>query len=458
MLQALNTGHDGSLTTVHANSPADALRRVETLALMAGVGLPHGAVREQVASALELVVHQARLGDGARVVESVTEVVRVAGGAGTRDLYCRGGELRRPGAGAARDPDRRAGGWILSAASLLAFLAAAAGLGACVELGAPLPAALAERGPRLARSAGRARRRAGPARPRGPRTRARPSGGGCCSPARSLRSCSARRSPARSRGCCSRRPGRGAWRACSRHGAGATGAPSTRASRRWRWRWRTRSAAAIRCAARSRRRRAASTARPVTSCAAPRASSPPGPPPTRRSRACAHGRRSARLDALVAACLLQRRAGGDLARLLRESARAMEDQSRLEDEVKAATAQARFTGLIVVLLPLGGGAARGAGQPRLVRRAVEQLPHGLARRHRGRPAGHGGGADAPARTGALVIAAALAFLAAASAIAGLALLRAGAGPAAGEPGRAAAAAARRWPAGVRAGPGRGPPT
>jgi tight adherence protein B len=64
---------------------------------------------------------------------------------------------------------------------------------------------------------------------------------------------------------------------------------------------------------------------------------------------------STRLDALVAACLLQRRAGGDLARLLRESARAMEDQGRLEDEVKAATAQARFTGLIVVLLPLGGG-------------------------------------------------------------------------------------------------------
>jgi pilus assembly protein CpaF len=96
MLQALNTGHDGSLTTVHANSPADALRRVETLALMAGVGLPHVAVRDQVASALDLVVHQARLADGARVVESVTEVVRVAGGTGTRDLYTRGGELRPP--------------------------------------------------------------------------------------------------------------------------------------------------------------------------------------------------------------------------------------------------------------------------------------------------------------------------------------------------------------------------
>jgi tight adherence protein B len=64
---------------------------------------------------------------------------------------------------------------------------------------------------------------------------------------------------------------------------------------------------------------------------------------------------SARLDTVVAACLLQRRAGGDLARLLRESARAMEEGSRLAGELRAATAQARFTGLLVVLLPLGGG-------------------------------------------------------------------------------------------------------
>src|SRR3954467_15971568 len=95
MLQALNTGHEGSLTTVHANSPADALRRVETLALMAGVGLPHAAISEQVASALDLVVHQARLGDGSRRVESICEVVRVAAGAGTRELYRRGEPLRR---------------------------------------------------------------------------------------------------------------------------------------------------------------------------------------------------------------------------------------------------------------------------------------------------------------------------------------------------------------------------
>jgi pilus assembly protein CpaF len=103
MLQALNTGHDGSLTTVHANSPEDALRRVETLALMAGVGLPHAAVRDQAASALDVVVHQARLPDGGRAVESVTEVVRVAGAAGVRELYRRGGELRAPASGRLRE-------------------------------------------------------------------------------------------------------------------------------------------------------------------------------------------------------------------------------------------------------------------------------------------------------------------------------------------------------------------
>ena len=87
MLMALNTGHDGSLTTVHANSPEDALRRVETLALMAGVGLPHDAVREQVAGAIDLVVHQARGRDGRRRVESVAAVERFAGGAATREVY-----------------------------------------------------------------------------------------------------------------------------------------------------------------------------------------------------------------------------------------------------------------------------------------------------------------------------------------------------------------------------------
>ncbi|HEV7363236.1 MAG TPA: CpaF family protein [Solirubrobacteraceae bacterium] len=87
MLSAMSTGHDGSLSTVHAGSPEEALRRVETLALMADVALPHAAVREQVAGALDLVVHLARARDGVRRLVAVAEVVRVAGGVGTRECY-----------------------------------------------------------------------------------------------------------------------------------------------------------------------------------------------------------------------------------------------------------------------------------------------------------------------------------------------------------------------------------
>jgi pilus assembly protein CpaF len=87
MLSAMSTGHDGSLSTVHAGSPEEAVRRVETLALMADVALPHAAVREQVAGALDLVVHLSRGRDGARRLVAVAEVVRVAGGAGTRECY-----------------------------------------------------------------------------------------------------------------------------------------------------------------------------------------------------------------------------------------------------------------------------------------------------------------------------------------------------------------------------------
>ena len=89
MLGAMSSGHDGSLSTVHAGSAQEALRRVETLALMADVALPHSAVREQVASAIDLVVHQRREPDGARRVVSVCEVVRAAGGVGTRELFAR---------------------------------------------------------------------------------------------------------------------------------------------------------------------------------------------------------------------------------------------------------------------------------------------------------------------------------------------------------------------------------
>jgi pilus assembly protein CpaF len=88
MLQAMNTGHDGSLTTVHANSPRDVLARVETMCLMAGMDLPVRAIREQVASAIQLIVHQARLKDGTRRVTHVTEVIGMEGDVITlQDLF-----------------------------------------------------------------------------------------------------------------------------------------------------------------------------------------------------------------------------------------------------------------------------------------------------------------------------------------------------------------------------------
>src|SRR4051794_15196260 len=92
LLMALNTGHEGALSTVHANSPEDALRRIETLALMAGVGLPHEAIREQLGRGLDLVIHLARLSDGSRRVVEVSEVVRTAGSVGVRELYRLGSE------------------------------------------------------------------------------------------------------------------------------------------------------------------------------------------------------------------------------------------------------------------------------------------------------------------------------------------------------------------------------
>src|SRR5207253_1186737 len=77
MLQAMNTGHDGSLSTIHANSPRDALARVETMVLMAGYDLPVRAIRQQVCSALDLIVHLERLEDGTRRVTAITEVQRM---------------------------------------------------------------------------------------------------------------------------------------------------------------------------------------------------------------------------------------------------------------------------------------------------------------------------------------------------------------------------------------------
>jgi pilus assembly protein CpaF len=88
MLQAMNTGHDGSICTVHANAPRDVLSRVETMVLMAGLDLPVRAIREQVSGAIDLIVHQARFKDGSRRITHVTEVVGMEGDIITlQDVY-----------------------------------------------------------------------------------------------------------------------------------------------------------------------------------------------------------------------------------------------------------------------------------------------------------------------------------------------------------------------------------
>jgi pilus assembly protein CpaF len=97
MLQAMNTGHDGSLTTLHANTPRDALARVETMVLMAGYDLPVRAIRQQVASALDLIIHLERLHDGSRRVTAITEVQRMESDVITlQDIY----EFKVEGVGA----------------------------------------------------------------------------------------------------------------------------------------------------------------------------------------------------------------------------------------------------------------------------------------------------------------------------------------------------------------------
>jgi pilus assembly protein CpaF len=88
MLQAMNTGHSGSLTTLHANSPRDAIARLETTALMSGIDLPVIAIRKQISSAINLIVHMTRLPDGARKATQITEVSGMEGDVVTQtDIY-----------------------------------------------------------------------------------------------------------------------------------------------------------------------------------------------------------------------------------------------------------------------------------------------------------------------------------------------------------------------------------
>jgi pilus assembly protein CpaF len=79
MLQAMNTGHDGSMTTAHSNSPRDTLSRIETMTLMAGMELPVRAIREQIASAIHLIIHLERLRDGSRKITHIAEIQGMEG-------------------------------------------------------------------------------------------------------------------------------------------------------------------------------------------------------------------------------------------------------------------------------------------------------------------------------------------------------------------------------------------
>ena len=108
MLQAMNTGHEGSLTTVHANSPRDALSRIETLVLTAGVDLPLRAIREQTASAFDLLVQITRLVDGSRRITHVTEVLRMESDIITlQDIFL----AKPPDEDSSQGSDRRAASW-----------------------------------------------------------------------------------------------------------------------------------------------------------------------------------------------------------------------------------------------------------------------------------------------------------------------------------------------------------
>lgn len=97
MLQAMNTGHDGSLTTVHANSPRDVISRLETLVLMSGVEIPVNAIRDQIASAVDVIVHQARLSDGRRRIIDICEVTGIESNRVALQSIFRLGRLASPG-------------------------------------------------------------------------------------------------------------------------------------------------------------------------------------------------------------------------------------------------------------------------------------------------------------------------------------------------------------------------
>lgn len=127
MLQAMNTGHDGSLTTIHANTPRDVISRMETLVLMSGMDLPIRAIREQITSAVDLIVHESRLSDGSRKVVNVTEVVGSEGDRTTmQDIFV----FEQTGLG----PDGKVMGRIVPTGAIPTFLDDLKARGVMVDL------------------------------------------------------------------------------------------------------------------------------------------------------------------------------------------------------------------------------------------------------------------------------------------------------------------------------------
>ena len=331
LLTALNTGHDGALSTVHANSPADALSRLETLALMAGVGLPHAAIAEQVRRGIDLVVHLERRADGARGVTEVAEVAGVSVGGGLLPLAA-----PRPAAsrrwrprGAAGDPGggALAGGWRSSPCGG--------------------PAARATRRSTLERrrlavlGAG-----AAVARRLVPRRR------------RSLALPLAVAGPAATAWAISTRRRR--YRAGGRARAAGGGDGDRRLAR----------APGARCAPRCRRRPRSLDGPPAAELARLGAELDLGAPTAEAVAAWRRRMRSERVDAFAAALLSQRLAGGDLAGLLRRFAAGAAERDRVAEDARSATAQARFTGLLVVAMPTGGALFAELIQPGLHRQAA----------------------------------------------------------------------------------------
>ncbi len=393
MLTAMTTGHEGSLSTLHASSPADAVRRVQTLALMGDLDLPYRAVADQVASALDLIVHQARLPDGARRVVEVAAVD--AGPEGPRLTSLVRWSPSSAGAASSRTPRPRRPG--------------ASGSG-------PTPSWR----PRRER------------RPRGRGTGGRL--GACCSSPgwRGSRPPPARR-PRRSAGRDGRRRARwpparwdGGWESgsggrASRSGRTPSSASSSRPRRpppRWRSssharrsrsrrRWASVVAAAASVVRSADRRHLARVEAQLPGVAqqlaaalqaglslrqalARAARDAPEPCRQELARAVDELALGSRLEAaleglaarvpvhdlriMVTAILVQRRTGGNLARALSGLAVRLEERGQLARELRGATAQARMTAWLVAALPLGAAVMAEVAAPGTLARVLGEGP------------------------------------------------------------------------------------